>query len=255
MPVTVCDLTLAPVKGMRAMPVDALEVEAAGAIGDRAFVVLEADHRLVATARTPALLQVEPSWDPIVTGVLGLRFPSGEEAAAVPEVGEEVTTALYDGRRLAGRVVRVGPLSDALSIHLGRPVRLMAVSAGQTAADDFPVTVMSRSSLAAVGAALGGPPADGRRFRMNVTLDGLEAWAEHGWSGRELGLGPDVRLRVVDPVPRCVVTTRNPRDGAADAPVLRALADLRGTDDVTFGVWCEVAAAGCVRRGDPVSLR
>lgn len=254
MAVTVCDLTVAPVKGMRAMAVEALDVGPAGAIGDRAFVVLEADHRLVATARTPALLQVEPAWDPIVTGVLGLRFPSGEEAAAVPEVGEEVTTSLYDGRPLAGRVVRPGPLSDALSIHLGRPVRLMAVSAGQTAADDFPVTVMSRSSLAAVGAALGGSPPDGRRFRMNVTLDGLAAWEEHGWSGRDLALGPEVRVRVVDPVPRCVVTTRNPQDGAVDAPVLRVLAELRGAGDVTFGVWCEVVAGGRVRRGDPVSV-
>ena len=172
----------------------------------------------------------------------------------MPEVGAEVTTSLYDGRTLAGRVVLPGPLSDALSIHLGRPVRLMAVAAGETAADDFPVTVMSRSSLAALGAALDGPPLDGRRFRMNVTVAGLEPWEEHGWSRRQLGLGPEVRVRVVEPVPRCVVTTRNPQDGTVDAPVLRALAKLRGKDDATFGVWCEVAVPGCVRRGDPVSV-
>jgi uncharacterized protein YcbX len=34
--------------------------------------------------------------------------------------------------------------------------------------------------------------------------------------------------------------------------VLRALARLRGRDDVTFGVWCDVAAAGVVRVGDAV---
>jgi uncharacterized protein YcbX len=87
---------------------------------------------------------------------------------------------------------------------------------------------------------------------MNVRVDGLEAWAEHGWSGREVALGDEVRVRVIDPVPRCVVTTHNPEDGAGDARVLHALARLRGKRDVTFGVWCEVRAPGLVRRGDAV---
>jgi hypothetical protein len=34
--------------------------------------------------------------------------------------------------------------------------------------------------------------------------------------------------------------------------VLRALARLRGKDDVTFGVWCDVVAPGAVRVGDPI---
>ena len=56
-------------------------------------------------------------------------------------------------------------------------------------------------------------------------------------------------------MPRCVVTTRDPDDGRTDAPVLAALAALRGKRDVTFGLWCEVAEPGRVRLGDPVALR
>ena len=55
-------------------------------------------------------------------------------------------------------------------------------------------------------------------------------------------------------MPRCVVTTRDPDDGRTDTPVLAALAKLRGKGDVTFGLWCEVAAPGVVRVGDAVSL-
>jgi MOSC domain-containing protein YiiM len=36
--------------------------------------------------------------------------------------------------------------------------------------------------------------------------------------------------------------------------VLKALAQLRGKDDVTFGVWCDVVAPGRVRVGDPVGV-
>ncbi len=254
MSATVSALSLAPVKGMRLVDAEVLDVGPGGAEGDRAFVVVEADGGLVATERTPALLQVSPRWDPFVTGLLTLRFPDGSEASGVPEVGTEATTELYDGRPLRGRLVGAGPLGDALSIHLGRPVQLLAVEPGQLGADDFPVTLMSLGSLAAVGRALPGGVPDPRRFRMNVTVDGLPAWAEHDWAGRELKIGAEVRLRVVDPVPRCVVATRDPEGGAVDVPVLRTLAELRGKDDVRFGVWCEVDAPGRIRRGDAVTV-
>src|SRR6185312_2578185 len=106
------------------------------------------------------------------------------------------------------------------------------------------------ASLDALGDALGGA-VDGRRFRMTITIDGADAWEEHGWAGREVRAGA-ARLRVAAPTVRCAVTTRDPDHGRRDAPVLRALAGLRGRDDVTFGVWCDVVAPGRVRVGDPV---
>jgi hypothetical protein len=37
--------------------------------------------------------------------------------------------------------------------------------------------------------------------------------------------------------------------------VLKALAELRGKDDVTFGLWCDVVRPGRVRVGDAVTPR
>ena len=62
-------------------------------------------------------------------------------------------------------------------------------------------------------------------------------------------------LRVIAPVPRCVVTTRNPESGTTDARVLHALARLRGKDDITFGVWCEILRPGGIHIGDPITPR
>ena len=112
---------------------------------------------------------------------------------------------------------------------------------------------MSRASLAALAPALEGTVPDARRFRMTVAIDGVGAWEEHGWTGREIAVGAAL-LRGLDPVPRCVVTTRDPDDGRTDTPVLAALAELRGKRDVTFGLWCEVSAPGAVRVGDAVSV-
>ena len=240
---TVAALALAPVKGMRLATAEALEIGPLGVIGDRAFLVVDDAADLLLSARNASLLQVVARW---ADGVLSLSFPDGSEVAEAPRLGAAASTANYEGRPIAGRLVE-GELAAALSRHLGRPVRLLARAADQRGADDAPVTIMSSASLAALGVP------DGRRFRMSITLDGVEAWEEHGWGGRELAIGEAV-LRVTEPVPRCVVTTRDPERGVRDAPTLKALADLRGRRDVTFGMWCEVVAPGRVRVGDEAHL-
>jgi uncharacterized protein YcbX len=249
MTATVAHLALAPVKGMRVTPVEALELGPTGARGDRAFVVVHPDHAMQLTLRTPRLLQIAPRWD---GETLALRFPDGTELRAVPEPGAPAITANYEGREIRGRLVD-GPFAEAISAHLGRAAQLLRLDEGERGADDAPVTLMSGASLAALAPALGDTVPDARRFRMTIAIDGVEAWEEHGWSGREIAAG-DALLRGIDPVPRCAVTTRDPEQGVTDAPVLKALATLRGKRDVTFGLWCEVLAPGRVRVGDTVSL-
>ena len=242
MPAAVTQLAIAPVKGMRVTAADELEIGPGGPVGDRAFLVVDAEGTLLLTSRTPALLQVAARWD---GATLSLSFPDGGEVAAVPEPGPAAATANYEGRRIAGRLVE-GELAAALSEHLKCPVRLLARDPAERGADDAPVTLMSQASLAALAVP------DPRRFRMTITIDGVTAWEEHGWGGRELAAG-DAVLRVTEPVPRCVVTTRDPESGRRDESTLKALAALRGKDDVTFGVWCEVVAPGRVRVGDQVA--
>jgi uncharacterized protein YcbX len=245
---TVTDLTLAPVKGMRVAAVDELELGPTGARGDRAFFVVDDEHRLLLTTRTPTLVQVVPRFR---DGTLTLRFPDGSEVSDELRPGPPATTHNYADRPIPGRLVD-GPLAAALSEHLGRRVWLLARDAGVQGPDDHPATLMSRASLEALAPALGGSVPDPRRFRMTIAIDGVAAWEEHGWGGRELSVG-DVVLRGVEPVSRCAVTTRDPEDGRRDAPLLKALAELRGKDDVTFGLWCDVVRPGRVRVGDPVA--
>jgi uncharacterized protein YcbX len=250
MTATITRLAIAPVKGMRLTPVTELELGASGARGDRAFCVVDPDGALLLTTRTPALLQVEPRWD---GHALTLRFPDGSEVSEPPAFGARATTANYSGRAVHGRLVG-GAHAEAISSHLGRPVRLLARDDGQRLADDAPVTLMSEASLAALAPELDGAVPDGRRFRMTIAIRGVEAWEELGWGDREIEAG-EALLRGIEPVPRCVVTTRDPDHGGTDAPVLAALARLRGKRAVTFGLWCAVVAPGRVRVGDRVATR
>lgn len=242
-------LTVAPVKGMRVTPVEALELTPIGAEGDRRFVVVDPEQQLLLTTRTPRLLQVVPRF---ADGALSLTFPDGTVVRDVPEPGAPATTANYEHRPIRGHLID-GPLSDAVADHLGRPARLLMLAPGERGADDAPVTLMSEASLAALAPALDGTVPDARRFRMTITIDGATAWEEHGWAGREIAVGAAV-LRGIDPVARCVVTTRDPDRGSTDAPVLKALAELRGKRDIRFGIWCDVVAPARIAVGDPIAV-
>jgi MOSC domain-containing protein len=240
-------LAIAPVKGMRTVAVDALELAASGPVGDRAFHLRQADGAIALTKRYPRLVQVVPAWD---GKELALAFPDGRRVAAAVVRGAAVSTTFYDGRPVSGRLVE-GPFATALSEYLGRPVELVAHDDGVTGGDDGAVTLMSDGSLAAVSAALDGVFVDARRFRMTIAIEGAQAWEEDGWAGHEVTIG-SATLRVAVPTERCVITMRDPDDGHGDLPILRALATLRGKRDVAFGVWCDVAAPGVVRVGDEV---
>jgi uncharacterized protein len=249
-PITVAEVSIAPVKGMQVTVVDSVEIEPQGPRGDRLFLVVDAaTGELLLTTRNPALSEIVPSWDED-REVLALRFPDGRVVEDGAGTDEPAVTRNYEGREIRGWRIG-GPLAEGLSAHLGRDVRLLRRDPATTGADDFPVTLMSSASLHALAPAVGDTVPDGRRFRMTLVLDGLEAWEEHGWTGRDIVVG-DAVLRVDQPVPRCVVTTRDPTTGRRDLPTLKALADLRGKHDVTFGVWCSVRAPGRVRRGDAV---
>jgi uncharacterized protein YcbX len=171
--------------------------------------------------------------------------PYDRRLRAVKEQGLPVV------QRAVGHRVISGPLSAALSDYLGRTVHLLKRAADHLGGDDCPVTLMSEASLDALATQFNGTAPDSRRFRMTITVTGADPWAEHSWSGQQVTIG-DIALRVLAPVPRCLVTTRNPESGATDARILHALARLRGKNDITFGVWCEIIQPGHIQIGDLV---
>lgn len=112
------------------------------------------------------------------------------------------------------------------------------------------VSILSRSSLAALGDKLG-QELDVRRFRGNLWLDGSAPFQEFDWVGQELSLG-EVRLKVVDRITRCRATETNPETGSRDAETLRALRDTWGHTD--FGILAEVLNSGTIQHGDTLEV-
>jgi uncharacterized protein YcbX len=109
--------------------------------------------------------------------------------------------------------------------------------------DVLPISVATDGGVAAVGV-------DGRRFRANVYLSGVEGLAEREWVGRELHLG-EASVGVRQVRGRCVMTTYDPDTLAQDHTVLRRIArELEGE----LGLDTMVAQPGRIAVGDPVEL-
>jgi uncharacterized protein YcbX len=245
---------VAPVKSLRLATVDSIELDVTGVRGDRRFYLVDDEGALLNAKRVPGLLAARVEVD---DGRLTLHFPDGSEAAGEVELGARIVTSFF-GRPVEGRLVE-GPWSEALSAYVGRPLRLArteregdGVDRGRMAG----ATLVSTGSLEALGAAAGETrPVDGRRFRMTIGIDGVDAHAEDDWIGARVRVGEAV-VAVREHVGRCAVTTLDPDRGVRDLDTLGTISAYRGDvetrEPIPFGVWCEVVAPGHVAVGDPV---
>src|SRR5262249_27046852 len=124
-------------------------------------------------------------------------------------------------------------------------------------ADGYPVLVANMSSLADLNDRLaqrGHAPLPMNRFRPNVVLDDLPAFAEDHIDPIAIG---DLVLRVVKPCTRCQVTTTNQDTAKVGIEPLRTLGEYRmdtRLDGVTFATNAIVVHGGKVSKGDRVAV-
>jgi uncharacterized protein len=90
---------------------------------------------------------------------------------------------------------------------------------------------------------------DVRRFRPNVVISGLPAWAEFDWIGKHVSAG-SARLHVFKRTERCAATNVDPKTGERDVDIPALLRRQWGHSD--FGVYARVVESGLIRNGDAI---
>jgi uncharacterized protein YcbX len=240
-----------------------LALTARGAEDNRRFYLVDARHRLLNGKQHGPLVRLTARYDGEARQ-LSLQIPGREPVqGTTAELGEPVVTDFY-GRAVAGHLVD-GPWSAALTEFVGAPVHLVAADTPGDAVDVHAVTLVSSATIEHLRSVTpGGERLDHRRFRMLVEVDGCGVHEEDTWAGRRVRLG-GATVRVVGPVPRCVVTNENPDTGVVDFSTLKSIARYRGAlaadlttpvahlpdnGAVIFGVYATVEEPGPVAVGD-----
>jgi uncharacterized protein YcbX len=169
--------------------------------------------------------------------MLTLTWPGGAPYSA------DLSTA--DGRAAASRILNahLGPRPDG-------PARV--VSAGTLSLTDIPQNGLSIVNLASVAdfARRIGRAVDPLRFRANVYVDGLPAWAERDWIGGTIHAG-EVGLAIGAHIQRCNATQVDPATGARDLDTIRLLRAQYGHFEM--GVYAEVVRGGRLAVGAPIA--
>ena len=249
-----------PVKSMQGEELNAAEVTTGGVLGDRKFAVVDPATGKVAGAKNPR------KWP----GFLYFRA-----AYVAPPVGGEelpaVRITMPDG---TSATTRDTGLPTLLSAALGREVTLSAglevalaedcvVAADEvvtwelpagTFFDAAPLHLVTTATLDQLRSLYPAGRFEPRRFRPNIivaTPPGAAGFVENDWVGREIAIGPQVRLRATMTTGRCVMTMLPQGDLPHDRGILRTAVEH---NDAQVGVYAEVLTGGPVTRGDAVTV-
>ncbi len=250
---SVAAIFTSPVKSLSLEQPASVTVGSSGIVEDRRFHLVDAGGRLLTQRQEGRLVLVKARYS-ADSEVLTLRFPDGTQVEGPTELGSPMSTVIW-GRQVPGRQVS-GPWSEALTAFCGSPVRLVKTDNPGESFDEYPVSLLSQASIEYLGERVtGGRRFEGKRFRPNFLIDGCSPHEEDSWLGGVVRIGPDLRLRMVAPDPRCAVTTLDPETGQRDFDVPRLLLSYRPGDRAPyFGVYGAVETTGTVSVGDPVEL-
>lgn len=236
----------APVKGMRHLALEAIQLDAHGAVGDRAWCLVNPDEaRVLKTVQHPSLIGVVARAE---GDVLDLSLPTGDATRATAGRTGETITCDYWGRAVELDLTD-GPHGELVSDWLGRRVRVAAAPRGGVVFGD-PLTVVGTASLRELARRTGhaGLADQAGRLRATLVVETDEPYVEDSWAGREFSVG-DAVVRVGGPVPRCAVIDHHPETGAKDARLLAALVRARPTNRVgepMLGAYATCVAPGRV---------
>jgi uncharacterized protein YcbX len=236
-----------PVKGFSPEPLERAEIAAGGSMPfDRAFAVENGpsgfdpnapDHlpktRFLMLMKNERLAELQTRFD----DASGIFYISRDGAL---QIAASLTTA--DGRKRLEDWIE-----QNFREELRGPPRIL--SAPGHSFSDMQAKVLHLVNLASVRALAAklGRPVDPLRFRPNIVVDGLPAFAELQWERHEIRL-PNMRFHAECRTSRCAATNVDPHTGRRDMEIPRALVGLYGHAD--FGIYLVAKASGSVALGD-----
>jgi uncharacterized protein len=244
-------LYLYPVKSCRGLAVASAAVDAHGLVGDRRFLVVDAEGRFLTQRAHPrmALIETALTKNELVLSSLNhgsVRVPFQpktqnakpktvtvwKDTVTADDCGDEPAAWLSDFLSLPCRLVQAGAAySRPLPARkLPSPLAQGPSPAHEVSfADGYPFLIILEESLADLNTRLG-TPLPMNRFRPNLVVAGAAPYAEDTWGRFRIG---SVVFHGATRCGRCVIITTDQFTAARGPEPLRTLATYRRDADGT----------------------
>jgi uncharacterized protein len=267
----VSDLFIYPLKSARGIALSSSAVSVFGLVGDRRAMIVDPSGHFITQRELQLLARVEVQPWPTF-----LRFRMhGSADIDVPPPSPDRRMDVTVWKSIVNAAVADDQTNHALSDLLGREVRLVffddaarrnanAEWAGDSTqlafADGYQILVTTTGSLKALNANLaahGEGSVSMDRFRPNIVIDCDDEWPEDCWSAIEVG---GIRLDLVKPCSRCIMTTQDQLTGSREGPdPMPAMGRIRMSADrrvpgPLFGWNAVPRNQGEIRVGDAVTV-
>jgi uncharacterized protein YcbX len=197
-----------------------------GLVGDRAYALIESETGYVVSAKHArkwaAVLQCRASYlaNPEPDAPLPpiqIILPDGQTITSDdPDVNRRLSEAVGRSVTLvqhvpenATREANRAPVDELQTHELIRQEPIAQASPPGTFFDHAPIHILTTSTLRRLKDLCPDGQFDERRFRPNLVITPLHGmdFPENTWSGQMLTAASGVALDVIDPSPRCVITT------------------------------------------------
>ena len=277
---SVASLWRYPVKSMPGEAMQAVEITRRGVLGDRLYALVDMFSGKVASAKHPRkwsrLLECHAAYtEPPQRGqpppAVEITLPDGQSVTSYQSsIHQALSQALGHDVLLLSSAPGLASYEKYWLEVEGMPYQdvvteepLLEGPAGQTFFDGASIHLLTTSALGQLQARYPAGRFDARRFRPNIVIDlapDAQEAIEAAWIERTLAIGDEVRLSVIAPTVRCVMTTLPQGDLPNDPEILRTVGRHARFPFGSYGalpcvgVYAEVVTPGVIRCGDPIRL-
>ena len=214
--VTLSSIIYYPIKACRGFEVESWNIERMGLEDDRRMMVVTPEGEFLTQREFPKLALVTPT---LKDGILTLSAPDFESIQlSIRTTGFSWPVNIWKSKGVQA-IDQGEEAVEWFSEWLGLSVRLVHIADGYKRivsqqyaineddhtgfADGYPILLTSEESLGDLNSRLE-TPLPMNRFRPNIVVRGCDSFTEDTWNQIQIG---DVKLAIVKPCARCVVTT------------------------------------------------
>ncbi len=256
---TIASLWRYPVKSMMGEELRSTNVTEKGIHGDRAFALVDVETGKIVSAKNPKrwpnMFSFRSRYEDIDnSNAIRITLPDG---TTVKNSDGNANSILSDALGQEVKIISQVPNNPQLEEYWpdieeldNRDVVTDEDMSRGTFYDLGIIHLLTTSTLNELSRLYPEGRFEPRRFRPNIIVNTEQkGFVESGWVGKVLAIGDEVKLRITDHCPRCVMTSLPQGDLPKDTNILKTAVQH---NEAHVGVYAEVIKTGTLKCDDAV---